>query len=232
MKAMATAKYVITLVGVGMLVGAFLFFRSTSSFIAEATKAEGTVVELEESRTSDSTFYSPVVQFTSLNGRVIEFVSSASSNPPTYSKGQKVEVLYLPADPKHAKINGFFPLWGGSAVLGGMGSVFFSIGAGIILAGALKCRKDDYLKNHGTPIETDYHSVELNTAISVNGSYPFRVVTQWQNPWTSELHVFKSNSIWFDPSSYIQSNKITVFIEKGNPRHYYVDLSFLPKLAE
>jgi hypothetical protein len=27
-------------------------------------------------------------------------------------------------------------------------------------------------------------------------------------------------------------DKITVFIERANPKKYYIDLSFLPKLAE
>ena len=232
MKVIAIVKYVFTLVGIGMLVGALLVYRSTSSFLTEAAKTEGTVVELAKSRSSDSTTYRPVVQFTSQSGQAIEFVSSTGSNPPSYSKGQKVEVLYLPKDPKNAKISGFFSLWGGSAILGGMGGVFFLIGTGIILAGTMKSRRDEYLRKNGTPIETEYQSVELNTALSVNGAHPFRVLTQWQNPSTSDLHIFKSNNMWFDPSSYIKSKKITVFIEKDNPKKYSVDLSFLPKLAK
>lgn len=232
MKVIAIIKYVFTLVGIGMLVGAFLFYRSTNSFLAEAAKAEGTVIELVQSRSGDSTTYRPVVQFESKNGQAIEFVSSSGSNPPSYSKGQKVEVLYRPTQPQDAKISGFFSLWGGSVILGGLGGVFFFIGTGIILAGTLKGRKDEYLKKNGMSIETEYQSVELNTALSVNGRNPFRVLTQWQNPSTSELHIFKSNNMWFDPSSYIKRKKITVFIEKGNPKKYYVDLSFLPKLAK
>lgn len=231
MKVIAIVKYVFTLVGIGMLVGAFLIFRSTNSFLAEATKTEGTVVEIERYWSGDSTSYRSVVQFTSQNGQAMEFVS-AGSNRPSYSKGQKVEVLYLPTDPQNAKISGFFSLWGGSSILGGTGGVFFLIGTGIMLAGTLRRRKDEYLINNGTPIETEYQSVELNTALSVNGAHPFRVLTRWLNPSTSELHVFKSNNMWFDPSSYIKSKNITVFIEKDNPRKYYVDLSFLPKLAE
>lgn len=159
-------------------------------------------------------------------------MSTAGSNPPSYSKGQKVEVLYLTTEPQNAKINDFFSIWGGSVILGGLGGVFFLIGSGIILAGSLTSRKSEYLRKNGMPIETEYQSVEENTAFSVNGRHPFRVLTQWQNPSTSELHIFKSNNLWFDPSSYIESKKITVFIERNNPKKYFVDLSFLPKLAK
>lgn len=231
MKVIAIVKYVFTLVGIGMLVGAFLIYKSTSSFLAEATKAEGTVVDLVQSRSSDSTTYRPVVHFINQNGQKIEFMSTTGSNPPSYSKGQKVEVLYRPTEPQNAKINGFFSLWGGSVIVGGLGGVFFLIGSGIILAGSLKSRKDEFLRKNGMPIETEYQSVEQNTALTVNGRHPFRVLTQWQNPSTSELHIFESNNLWFDPSSYIKSRKITVFIEKNNPKKYFVDLSFLPRLA-
>ena len=46
-----------------------------------------------------------------------------------------------------------------------------------------------------------------------------------------ELHLFQSKSIWFDPSDHIQSDKVKVFIEVGNPHRHLVDLSFLPKVA-
>lgn len=232
MKVIAIVKYVFTLVGIGMLVGAFLIYKSTNSFLAQATKAEGTVVDLVQSKSSNSTTYRPVVHFINQDGQKIEFMSTAGSNPPSYSKGQKVEVLYRPTEPQNAKINGFFSLWGGSAILGGLGGVFFLIGSGIILASLLKSRKDEFLRKNGMPLETEYQSVEQNTALSVNGRHPFRVLTQWQNPSTSELHIFKSNNLWFDPSSYIKSKKITVFIEKNNPKKYFVDLSFLPRLAK
>jgi len=232
MKTIAIIKYAFTIIGIGMLVGATFLYRSTDLFLTEAIKTEGTVVELVRSQSSDSTTYRPVVQFNSQNDQAVEFVSSTGSNPPSYSKGDKIEVLYHSKDPQNAKINDFFSLWGGPVIFGGMGGVFFLVGVGIILVGALKDRKDEYLKKNGMTIETEYQRVELNTALSVNGKHPFRVLTQWQNPLTSELHVFTSNNIWFDPTGYIKTETIKVFIEKGNPKKYYVDLSFLPKLAK
>ena len=111
------------------------------------------------------------------------------------------------------------------------GQRFFLIGIGMFLVGGLKNRKEAFLKLHGIPIQTKFQSVELNTALSVNGRHPFRVLGQWQNPATSEVHIFHSNNLWFDPSEYLEGKNITVFIEKNNPKKFYVDLSFLPKLA-
>ena len=231
MKILSIIKYLFSLVGLGMLVGAFYLYSNTRAFLETAAKAEGTVTELVRSRSNDSTTYRPVVRF-SQNGHQFEFTSSSGSNPPGYSRGEKVEVFYNPANPQDAKINSFFSVWGGPVILGGLGGVFFLIGAGIILVNILKSRKDEYLKKYGRRIETNYQSVELNTSYTVNGRNPFRVLTHWQNPVTSEIHIFKSNNLWFDPSDYINKKTITVFIENNNPKKYYVDLSFLPRLAE
>lgn len=239
MKVLAIVKYVFTLLGIGILLGAFALYSSTTSFLGKASRVEGTVVDLVQSRsnmsssssTTESVTYRPVVHFVDLNGNTIEFTSSTGSNPPSYSRGEQVEVLYLPDEPEKAKINGFFSLWGGPVILGILGGLFFLIGGGILLVTTLKGRRDEYLKKHGKPIETVFQGVELNESVSVNGRNPFRILTQWQNPTTQEVHVFHSNNLWFNPSDYINRDKITVFIDPKNPKKYFVDISFLPKAA-
>ncbi|MBI3186628.1 MAG: DUF3592 domain-containing protein [Gammaproteobacteria bacterium] len=231
MKTLAITKYLFTLVGLGMLTGAFFLYQNTSNFLEHATRVDGTVIELIPSHSSDSTTYKPVVAFTTLEGQKLEVTSSVSTNPPAYSKGESVDIFYLPAEPHNAKISGYFSFWGVATILAGMGLVFFMIGAGIMLSAVLKTRKEEYLKAEGVRITTEFQSVDLNKSITVNGRHPFRVLCQWQHPVTSEIHIFKSNNIWYDPSSYMTKH-ITVFIEKNNPKKYYVDLSFLPKLAQ
>src|SRR3990167_6474359 len=111
MKLLSVIKYSFTLTGIGLLVGAFLLFRSTDSFVDRAARAEGTVVDFVKSRSNNSTTYRPVVQFVGPSGQEVEFTSSSGSSPASYSKGERVEVLYLSADPQSATINGFFDLW-------------------------------------------------------------------------------------------------------------------------
>lgn len=233
MNAVSIIKYVFTLIGAAMLIGAVYWFQHTRAFVASAVTAEGTVVDLQPSRSSDSVTYKPVVRYKTATGEQIEFVSSTGSNPPGYRKGEKVEVLYLPSEPGNASINTFFSLWLGHLIVGGVGGVFFMVGGGIMVATARKARQDEFLRTQGVPIETSFQSVELNTSLSVNGRNPFRVMTQWQNPSTSQIHVFESDNLWFDPTPYIQDKKkITVLIERDNPKKYLVDLSFLPKVAD
>lgn len=231
MKAMNIIKYTFTVAGICLLLGAAFAYRSTSTFLAESAKTEGTVVDFVARRSNDSITYRPVVQFTSQSGEEIEFVSSSGSNRPGYSAGQNVTVLYRADNPHDAAIDGFFSLWGVSLILALLGVPFFLIGAGIILVGKLKVRTTEFLKRHGTPVQTQFHAVERNVNLSVNGKHPFRVLTHWQDPATSKLHVFQSDNLWFDPSDFISDRRIRVFIAKGNPAKYHVDLDFLPALA-
>jgi len=232
MKTIRIIQYAFAAIGLAMLAGALFWYQSVKSFVAEASVAQGTVVELARSQSgSGSPTFRPVVRFKAADGQAVEFTSSSGSNPPSYRRGETVEVFYRPSDPQNALINGLFALWGGPLIVGGMGAAFFLIGAGLWLSTRLKGQRDEYLRARGMPIQTKFQGVEINRSFEVNGAHPFRIVTQWQNPATSEVHIFKSNDLWFDPSDYIKHEQVTVFIEQNNPKNYLVDLSFLPKLA-
>ena len=232
MKAVGIIKYVFSFLGIGMLAGALFLYQGTRSFLAEAARTEGTVVDFLQTYSKHGVTCAPVVHFVNRNNETIVFVSSIATNPPGYAKGEKVEVLYFPAKPQEARINSFFSLWGGSVIPGVMGAIFFLIGAGVTLVPMLKKRQGEYLKEQGRAIETDFKSVRVNGAVFVNGRNPFRVLTQWKDPASSQVRVFESNDIWYDPTNHINSQRIRVFIDKNNPKKYYVDLSFLPRMED
>ncbi len=232
MKAVSIIKYVFSIVGLAMLIGAYFIYSNTQSFLTTAVTSNGTVTELIRSRSSDSVTYAPVVKFKTQDGQSIEFTSSSGSNPPSYSTGETVEVLYQIGAPNKARINGFFDLWGGAIILAGLGAVFFIIGFSILIFTHLKNKRIDHLKRNGSPIWVTFQSVELNSSYKVNGKSPYQIHAQWQNPSTSETHIFSSDNIWFDPSEYIKDKELTVLIERDNPKNYYMDTSFLPKLTK
>jgi hypothetical protein len=231
LKTVTIIKYVFAIIGACMLAGAFALYSSTASFLERAETAQGTVIELMRSRSSDSTSYYPVVQFTAASGREIEFQSSSGSNPPSYNRGEQVSVFYEPSNPDDAMIDGFFSLWGAALIVGGIGSVFALIGGGMIASGAIKGRSRAYLQKNGVEIQALFQRVEQNTSLTVNGRSPFRLVCQWQHPQTHELHVFRSDNLWFDPTDHVSQEKIPVLVNEGNLKRYWVDTSFLPKLA-
>lgn len=228
MKAITIIKYVFLTIGTAMLAGAIYLYLDKQTFLEKAEVAQGKVVEMLSSRSNNSIMYRPVFEFTTKDGQKIEFTSSVSSNPPSYSEGESVEILYDPSNPNKADINGFSSLYLGPLILGILGTVFFLIGFLIILFGYLKQKKSQYLLNNGKRISTKFENVQLNTNLSVNGRNPFQICSQWLDTTTNELYVFKSDNIWFDPTDFIKTEEIKVMIDPNNPKKYFMDISFLP----
>ena len=139
-------KFVFGLVGVLMLIGAVLLYQNTTKFIASASRAQGEVIDLlrvESSRRNSSDTWRPMVHFKLPSGEIVEFTPSSSSSPPAYDKGEVVGVFFDPADPKDARLDGFFDLWGGTAIVGGLGAVFlaFAIGMHFLLSDEASARR-------------------------------------------------------------------------------------------
>jgi uncharacterized protein DUF3592 len=74
-------------------------------FYSKGVKVQGTVVRLAESSDSDGVAYSPVYSYT-VDGQQYEYESVNSSNPPSYSVGDIVTLLY-----DQACQNSFWELW-------------------------------------------------------------------------------------------------------------------------
>jgi hypothetical protein len=111
---------------------------NTRSFVATATPAQGTVIDLVRRSSTDSDgdvsyAYYPVVKFTPSSGQSTIFESNTGSNPPGFSKGQLVDILYNPQKPNSAMINSWFSLWGFPAIFTGIGSIFVVVGGVLIV---------------------------------------------------------------------------------------------------
>jgi hypothetical protein len=229
MQPLSLVKYLFVLLGAGMLIGAIALQSSTRHFLASASRAQGTVVALAPRYSNNNTTYAPVVRFND-GSRDIQFTSPSSSSPPGYNIGETVPILYLRSNPYNAKIDSFFLLWGGSLIIGIIGGVFLLVGGCLIYVPLQRARADDRLVHEGMPVQAQFQSVQFVSNISVSGRSPYRVLAQWQDPTTSRVHVFASHNLWFDPTNYIRQKDIRVFIDRGNPKRYYIDLSFLPVL--
>ena len=73
---------------------------------------QGEVVRLEESSSTEGgcCVYSPVIEF-EVNGQAYSFESSNASYPPAYEVGERVEIIYDPANPNTAQINKWHERW-------------------------------------------------------------------------------------------------------------------------
>lgn len=131
--------------GAVFLVVGLILAGVSVSFLADAERSQGTVVALEwrndgsstsrKARQNDKPAAYPVVEFTSADGTRRTFRSSTGSNPPSYDKGEQVEVLYRADSPEDARINGFASLWLLPLIFGGIGLVIGGIGTALALVG-------------------------------------------------------------------------------------------------
>ena len=235
MKIVKILGFVFFLIGLSLLIAGFLSYQHNQKFIAGSEVTAGTVVDLarktstSSSSSPNSYVYYPVIQFKTINGSLIEFRATVGSNPPAYRKGDQVQVRYLEKDPYIARINSFMQLWFVSIILGGLGILFTGIG-GTMLGLVLRSnRRDKWLLENGQIIFTEYDSVSLDTSLRINGQNPYRILSQWLDPQSNTVYVFKSKPVMFNPEKFIKNKSIQVRINPNNPRHYLMDTSFLPK---
>jgi hypothetical protein len=116
-------------------------FSDSYSFTQNAEWVVGKVIDFQEKRSDQNYTYAPIVSFETTNNDVIKFISSTSSNPPSYKVGEIVNVLYIPSNPHKAKIDSFFSLWGISLIFFSLGFVFFTVGLTVIFFSRKKSMK-------------------------------------------------------------------------------------------
>jgi hypothetical protein len=132
------------------LVIGLVFAGVSVSFVVDAERAPGTVVDLEWQQSHSSSSRKnggsnqpmayPVVDFTSADGKPREFQDSTGSNPPSYDVGDPVEVLYRANDPGGARINGFLSLWLLPLIFSGVGLLIAGVGTAVALVSRQRSR--------------------------------------------------------------------------------------------
>lgn len=230
MKDVPVIKWAFLMIGSGLVAMGALSYKKSSDFLAEAISTEGTIIAYGRSPTTGA--IKPVVQFLDREGATVEFTSRDSLNEKYNPIGKKIEVAYSSADPQGARIKSFLSRWRIAIPMMLIGSPFLLAGIAMALVGRLKIRKIKHLRQQGQVVQANYQSVAVNHSFSINGQHPYLIVCQWLNPTTGVLHRLESDNIWFDPTPYISSDKIKVFVDPKNPGKYHVDLSFLPESAD
>lgn len=221
---------IFSIIGLGLLaIGGYLLFDSRA-FLSDAAATSGTVISLVE---SDEGGYAPIVSFVTGDGESFVLRSNVYSEGWKERQGDIVTVLYDPADPKKAKIDSLFQLWGATLIISGVGVVFSGVGLGIFGYRVFARRRRQWLLSHGRLIITDFKGIELNERVSLrrvsNVQHPFKIISEWYDSSLGQLCRFESENLWFNPEDHISSDSIQVYIDPNNPRKYYMDVSFLPK---
>lgn len=244
--------YVLMIAGTLCFLLFVIFLYQGILFGLSSNVAEGVITDINVRYTPNSNSrvsasnnytYTPLVQFTANDGQSYTFMSKVGEGGrSSFQKGENVKVLYDKNNPKSAVIDSFIQRWLLEIVLFGFALVFIVIGY-INMRMVRGNRHKKWLLKNGERVDTEFQKVEdgslsssTNKSNGINiqtthrqGTY--KIVSQWLDPTTNKVHVFRSENIWFNPEEYIKNMNISVYINPKNPNVYYVDISFLPQSA-
>lgn len=112
------------------------------------------------------------------------------------------------------------PLLGLVALPGG---IFLVLGLAFLGTIARIRRDRTWLQENGRIIEADILGVQYDTRVRVNGRCPLVLQCQAVNPADSKVYVFESDSLWFDPTPFLENrDKMPVLVDPDNYHRYQV----------
>jgi hypothetical protein len=137
---LSTAKYLLTAIGLVLLLGSLVVCDHTASFVRRAVRTQGTVMALVPHQTANYSnngtidnglpviySYQPVVRFR-VGPQYVLFSDSVATSPPAHHVGETVTVLYLESNPYNARIESFTSLWLLPLIFGSIGTIFLAVG--------------------------------------------------------------------------------------------------------
>lgn len=87
--------------GIGFLLFGFHELSNGLELTRYGLRTEGTVIDLEKSGSGKKSTYMPEIEFTTDTGQKVTYVYRSGSNPPAYSIGQRVNIIYSKDNPEN-----------------------------------------------------------------------------------------------------------------------------------
>jgi hypothetical protein len=87
----------------GFLVAGLASWFRTRRYIDRSHKAIGVVIKVKKIPFQNKDTFSPVIRFTTSDGRALSFTDPLSKYPPEFELGENAQVLYDPQNPHKAR---------------------------------------------------------------------------------------------------------------------------------
>ncbi len=209
--------------GAGTAIFGVYNYASSKDFYKTAETTEGVITDIVTTRTgtgSDKKTSSTAYVTYEAEGQFFDGVQLSYYSSGMY-EGKTITIYYEPGNPGHIRVKSgdnmliFFTL--------GFGLVFFSVGFGIAFSGALIGRANKRLMKTGKQLNAEVMEVGVKTNVTVNGRHPYYVDCRVQDPYTGEVTLYRSKSIYYDPREYNITN-VSVYVSEKNKKKYYVDV--------
>lgn len=209
-------------VGAILLIVCFGIMTAGKKFDAVAVTVTGTISAIESHRDSDGDrHYSAYVDYT-YQGREYSGIRLNSYSSGMY-EGKEIAIKIDPAEPGVAKAANTYLI--ASAILAGLGVIFFLVGIIPVLIEIKKQKKKKMLLEHGRYVYAIVEQITENYGYSVNGRHPFVVYCNYQDEYSGVLYKFKSDNVWTNPEPIIQpGSEIRVYVNESDYSQYHVDI--------
>lgn len=213
-------------VGLGVFIGGIAFLSSTKKFIARADVVEGEITDIKVSYDSDNDVHHYVYVRYVYDGN--EYNTQLSEYSSSMHIGKNISLYVDPRNPYSVRSKGMSYMV--SIIMMSMGAVFMAVGLPFMLTGLLKKWKRNRLMQNGTCVYATIIGSDIDRTYSVNGSHPFYVDCEYQNPYDGMKYLYRSGHIWEDPYQYTGS-QVPVYVDRQNPAKYYVAVETLESAA-
>lgn len=101
------------------------------------------------------------------------------------------------------------------------GIIFFVLGLAFLAAVSRRRRDRAWLAENGRTIQAEIVGVQYDTRVRVNGRCPLVVQCQAVNPADGKVYVFESDSLWFDPTPFLDGQTTMPVLVDPDDYHRY-----------
>lgn len=204
-----------------IVIGAMTYI-SESNFKKTSETTTGTIIDIESYRDSDGdTRYEVYVDF-KVKGKT--YSGSLNYYSADMDIGDSVVIYYNPDNPNTFKGENpaLFLL-----LIFGLGSLFALFGLGFIIIAVRKRMIKNRVLKYNMIIQANISGCEINRNLAVNGRHPYILIATAISPYDGLIYTFKSDSIWNNLTTTIETYNITtvpVYVNPQNYKEYYVDI--------
>ena len=101
------------------------------------------------------------------------------------------------------------------------GIIFFVLGLAFLAAVSRRRRDRAWLAENGRTIQAEIVGVQYDTRVRVNGRCPLVLQCQAVNPADGKVYVFESDSLWFDPTPFLDGQTTIPVLVDPDDYHRY-----------
>jgi uncharacterized protein DUF3592 len=194
---------------------------SSAGFASTADRAKGTVVDLAY---RNGAAYPYVTYVSPSDRREYTFGESTGSWPPAYAIGERVPVVYDPDHPGHAHIDSWANKFLGPTICGGLGVVFTTIGALLLILERRRAMRSRWLRTHGRERWVEVAHIGPDFSVRLNGQNPLVVHASWRDERSGRIHTASSDHLWHYPGPELLNGPVRVLFDPADPDRNLIDL--------